>query len=71
MGRVERKPVVRDGQIKVGEAAPLFVRADHRVVSAYQLAEFTETLRQLLIDPSLLEATDAGPATKHTGAEAA
>jgi hypothetical protein len=35
--------------------APLFVRADHRVVDAYQLGQFVADLRQYLADPSLLE----------------
>ena len=55
MGRVERLPVVRDGQVEVGQVAPLYVRADHRIASAYQLAQFTETIRQLLMDPAQME----------------
>jgi hypothetical protein len=35
--------------------APLFVRADHRVVDAYQLGQFVGDLRQYLADPLLLE----------------
>lgn len=36
--------------------APLFVRADHRVVDAYQLGRFLATLRGYLADPDTLDA---------------
>ncbi len=55
LGRAEARPVVQDGQVVVGQVAPLFVRADHRITSAYGLAQFTETLRRLLIDPAQME----------------
>jgi hypothetical protein len=35
--------------------APLYVRADHRVVDAYQLGQFVADLRQYLADPLSLE----------------
>ena len=63
MGRVERRPVIENGEVVVGQVAPLFVRADHRIASAYHLAQFTQTIRQLLADPAqmepLMEASDS------------
>jgi hypothetical protein len=41
-------------------AAPLFVRADHRVVDAYQLGQFVADLRQYLADPLSLEESIRG-----------
>ena len=38
-----------------GPVASLFVRADHRVVDAYQLGQFVGSLRRYLADPALLE----------------
>jgi hypothetical protein len=38
-----------------GPVAPLFIRADHRVVDAYQLGQFLGDLRRYLMDPVLLE----------------
>jgi hypothetical protein len=38
-----------------GPVAPLFVRADHRIVDAFQLGQFVGKLRQYLMDPKLLE----------------
>ncbi len=67
MGRSEAMPVVRDNQVVVGQVAPLFVRADHRITSAYGLAQFTETMRRLLADPAQMEerASDQGkPSTQ-------
>jgi chloramphenicol O-acetyltransferase len=55
MGRIEQVPVVKNGQVEVGQVAPLFVRADHRIANAYQLAQFTETVRRLLTNPSGME----------------
>jgi chloramphenicol O-acetyltransferase len=34
-----------------GPISPLFVRADHRVVDAYQLGQFVADLRQMLMEP--------------------
>jgi chloramphenicol O-acetyltransferase len=55
MGRIERAPVVENGTVQVGQIAPLFVRADHRIASAYQLAQFAETIRRLLSNPASME----------------
>ena len=38
-----------------GPVAPLFVRADHRTIDAYQLGQFVGDLRQYLMDPTSLE----------------
>jgi hypothetical protein len=51
MGRSERRAVVRDGEVQVRPVAPLFVRADHRLVDAYELGQFVATLCELLNDP--------------------
>lgn len=61
MGRIEKAPIVRDGQVVVGQVAPLFVRADHRIASAYQLAQFTESIRKILMDPQQMEAPKITP----------
>ncbi len=68
MGRIEKAPVVREGQLIVGQVAPLFVRADHRIASAYQLAQFTESIRRLLMDPQQMETPKT--ATGDGGSEA-
>ena len=60
MGRVERRPVVENGKVVVGQVAPLFVRADHRIATAYHLAQFAQTIRQLLDQSRQME-----PLVKH------
>ena len=55
MGRTEEVPVVRDGKVETEKVAPLFVRADHRIVSAYELGEFIQTLRTLLAHPAEMD----------------
>ncbi|MFO7904607.1 MAG: 2-oxo acid dehydrogenase subunit E2 [Planctomycetota bacterium] len=71
MGRVEQTPVVRDGKVEVGPVAPLFVRADHRIASAYQLGRFAETIRQFMTDPAQMESNGATEHRGETGADAA
>jgi hypothetical protein len=70
MGRVESQPVVRGGELQVGEVAPLYVRADHRITSAYELAQFTQTLRRLISNPAHMAKAETR-AGGHTSAEAA
>ena len=71
MGRVEQRPVVREGQVVVGEVAPLFVRADHRIASAYQMAQFSQTIRKFLINPQAMEEPKAEPGPGESTAIAA
>lgn len=59
MGRAEERPVVENGQIRIRQIAPLFVRSDHRLVDAHELGQFVETLRKLLADPTWAEPTIA------------
>jgi hypothetical protein len=48
--------------------APLFVRADHRVVNAYQLGQFVGDLRQFLANPALIDEM-AGDVSAPRGSE--
>lgn len=64
MGPTERGPD--------GPAAPLFVRADHRVMDACQLGQFLAQLRRHLMEPALMEAgaMDEGRGAKVADGEA-
>jgi pyruvate dehydrogenase E2 component (dihydrolipoamide acetyltransferase) len=54
MGKVQEKPVVRDGQIVIRRMLPLTLAFDHRVADGADAARFvTEMVRQLS-DPNLL-----------------
>jgi hypothetical protein len=59
LGPMEEKAVVRDGQPVASTVVPLFVRADHRIVDAYQVGRFLATLRDFLQDPAQMDALAA------------
>jgi len=52
MGPEELRPVAEEHRVEARRRAPLFVRADHRIVDAYDLGKFVSTLRDLLSDPA-------------------
>lgn len=55
LGRVEPRPVVRDGQICVRHLMTATVSADHRVVDGADVARFLTALKGLLASPGALE----------------
>jgi hypothetical protein len=64
MGPSERQPAVVDNSVVILTLAPLFIRADHRMVNAYEAAEFISTLRKHLLNPwGLVENDPAGEAS--------
>jgi len=54
-GPVQSKVVVVEGKPEVRNVAPLYVRADHRAVDAYELGEFVATLRRYFSQPWLMD----------------
>ena len=69
LGPMEEKVVVRDGKPVASTVAPLFVRADHRIVDAYQLGRFVGTLRDLLQHPAQLDVRSCDPSAPAAGDE--
>ena len=55
IGRIESKPVVRDGAIVIRSILPLSLTWDHRVVNGVPVGQFLETLIDLLEHPEKLE----------------
>lgn len=55
MGAIEPRPAVVNGEVVVRSIAPLFVRADHRIVDAHDIALFAATLRELIGNPAAME----------------
>ena len=51
VGAIEEKPVVRNGQIVVGNTMMLTLACDHRTVDGATGAQFLQTLRQYLENP--------------------
>lgn len=51
VGAIEEKPIVKEGQIVVGNTMKLTLACDHRTVDGATGAEFLQTLRQYLENP--------------------
>lgn len=54
MGKVQEKPVVRDGQIVIRKILPLTLAFDHRLADGADAARFVGELIKQLADPNLL-----------------
>jgi pyruvate dehydrogenase E2 component (dihydrolipoamide acetyltransferase) len=54
MGRVQEKPVVRDGEIVIRKILPLTLAFDHRIADGADAARFVSELVRHLSDPNLL-----------------
>ncbi|PZP52221.1 MAG: pyruvate dehydrogenase complex dihydrolipoamide acetyltransferase [Pseudopedobacter saltans] len=51
VGGISQEPVVKNGQIVVGNVMKLTLSSDHRVVDGAKAAEFLKTLKDLLEEP--------------------
>ena len=54
-GRIESKPVARDGAIVIRAMLPISLTWDHRIVNGVPVGQFLETLTDLLEHPENLE----------------
>jgi len=54
-GRIEPKPVVRDGVIVIRSILPISLTWDHRIVNGVPVGQFLETLTDLLKHPEKLD----------------
>jgi pyruvate dehydrogenase E2 component (dihydrolipoamide acetyltransferase) len=54
IGRIQEKPVVRDGKVVVRRILPLALSFDHRVVDGAEAARFLNTVIARLEDPDLI-----------------
>lgn len=54
VGRVQDKPVVKDGKIEIRKMLPLSLSFDHRVVDGAEAARFLNTVIARLEDPDLI-----------------
>ena len=54
MGKVQEKPVVRDGEIVIRKMLPLTLSFDHRIADGADAARFVSEMVRLLSDPNML-----------------
>ena len=54
VGAVKEQPVVRDGELAVGQVMKATISTDHRVADGAEAARFLVTVKQLLEDPTSL-----------------
>ena len=54
VGGIIQKPVVKNGQIVVGNKMKVTLSCDHRVVDGASGAQFLQTLKSILEEPLLL-----------------
>ncbi|HEY3963933.1 MAG TPA: 2-oxo acid dehydrogenase subunit E2 [Planctomycetaceae bacterium] len=58
MAAPEWRPAVVGGQVVAQKVAPLFIKADHRLVHAHEIAAFMNTLCGYMTQPGRLTATE-------------
>jgi len=51
IGRIMKIPVVKDGEIVIGQVLPLSMSVDHRIVDGGQAARFILSIKEFLADP--------------------
>ena len=54
IGRIVKKPVVKDNQINVGNVLPLSLSVDHRIVDGGEASRFMNQIMEYLSDPVLM-----------------
>ena len=54
IGRILKKPVVKDNQIVVGNVLPLSLSVDHRVIDGGEASRFINQIMEFLSDPVLM-----------------
>jgi pyruvate dehydrogenase E2 component (dihydrolipoamide acetyltransferase) len=54
LGRIYKKPVVGNEEIKIRRVLPLSLSFDHRVIDGAMAARFVNTVIKYVGDPSLL-----------------
>jgi len=54
IGRIVKKPVVKDNQVVVGNVLPLSLSVDHRIVDGGEASRFMNRVMEYLADPVLM-----------------
>lgn len=54
LGRIQEKPIVKDGRIQIGQILPLSLSFDHRIIDGASGIRFIRFLEEALSNPELL-----------------
>ena len=54
LGAIEQRPVVDDGEVVAAHTLPLSLAIDHRVIDGSEAAQFTNTVKEYLAEPTKL-----------------
>ncbi len=54
LGAIDQRPVVEDGAVTAAHTLPLSLAIDHRVIDGAEAAQFTNTVKEHLADPTKL-----------------
>jgi len=54
IGRIVKKPVVKDNQLAIGNVLPLSLSVDHRIVDGGEASRFINRIMEFLADPVLM-----------------
>ncbi len=54
IGRIQQKPIVKDGKITIGQMLPLSLSIDHRIIDGASGVRFIRLIEEALQDPELL-----------------
>ncbi|VEU83117.1 2-oxo acid dehydrogenase subunit E2 [Acholeplasma hippikon] len=54
VGKIEQKPVVENGEIKIASVLPLSLAVDHRIIDGADGGRFLSRIKELLTNPTLL-----------------
>ena len=54
LGAIEQRPVVEEGEVVAAHTLPLSLAIDHRVIDGAEAAQFTNTVKEYLAEPTKL-----------------
>jgi pyruvate dehydrogenase E2 component (dihydrolipoamide acetyltransferase) len=54
IGRIVKKPVIKNDQVVAGNVLPLSLSVDHRIVDGGEASRFVNSIMEYLSDPMLL-----------------
>ena len=54
LGAIDQRPVVHDGEVEAAHTLPLSLAIDHRVIDGAEAAQFTNTVKEYLAEPTKL-----------------